>query len=51
MAQKRKEAAEMLSVSIYYLFNSPYEPVVQLFFQALNQANLIISEVRETHVW
>ncbi len=54
IGQRRKEAAEMLKVSVcvhLVLFRKKWVNRHIFLFQALQKAGQIISEIRETHVW
>lgn len=49
IAKQRKEAADMLKVC--YFFERLSLGLIVIFFQALQRAGLILSEIRETHMW
>lgn len=49
IAQRRKDAQEMLEVIDGFFSSLIFQ--LRFFFQALQKANQIISEVRETQLW
>lgn len=51
IAQRRKEAADMLKVKAYRYADTFNVNHNILLFQALQRAAHIISEIRETHMW
>lgn len=53
VAARRREASEMLKVSIAFtfIFALPILTCSPFWFQALQKASHIISEIRETHLW
>lgn len=51
IAQRRQEASEILKVSFNNLLTSSLHILKFYFLQALQKANIIIGEIRETHIW